>query len=147
MKPPRKRGDPAINETTLRRKLISVPSTIVEKALVLYVLLTDRGTPAWVRALVLAALGYLLLIPDAIPDFYPGIGFTDDLAVMALALERASRFVTPTVRERARRLTPEWLGGPGGKDRQRNQATTTTSQGEPEHGPEEERNTRRGRRA
>jgi len=81
----------------------------VEKALLLYVLLTARETPAWVRALVLAALAYLINPLDALPDALVGIGLTDDLAVLALALERVSRYVTPAVRERARELTPEWL--------------------------------------
>jgi uncharacterized membrane protein YkvA (DUF1232 family) len=45
-----------------------------------------------------------------------GIGLTDDLAVLALALERASRFVTPAVRKRASELAPEWLGKNGDID-------------------------------
>lgn len=116
MSPPDTPDEVRINETTLRDKLLSVPSHIVEKALLLYALLTARDTPAWVRALVVAALAYLILIPDAIADFAPGIGFSDDLAVLALALERASRYVTPAVRERAKALAPEWLGRRDGKD-------------------------------
>jgi uncharacterized membrane protein YkvA (DUF1232 family) len=115
MSPPDKSGEDGVNVSTLRAKLLSVPSHIVEKALLLYSLLTARDTPAWVRALVLAALAYLLLIPDAVIDLAPG-GLTDDLAVLALALERVSRYVTPAVRERAKALAPEWLGKRDGKD-------------------------------
>jgi uncharacterized membrane protein YkvA (DUF1232 family) len=69
-----------------------------------------------VRALVLAALAYLINPLDALPDALVGIGLTDDLAVLALALERVSRYVTPAVRERARELTPEWLSKHDGND-------------------------------
>jgi len=59
---------------------------------------------------VLAALAYLINPCDAVPDALPAIGLTDDLAVMALALERATRYVTPAVRARAKLLAPQWFG-------------------------------------
>jgi len=116
MSPPDTPDGDDVNETSLREKLLSVPSHIVEKALLLYALLTARDTPAWIRALVVAALAYLINPLDLVPDALVGIGLTDDLAVMALALERASRYVTPAVRERAKALAPEWLGNRDGKD-------------------------------
>jgi uncharacterized membrane protein YkvA (DUF1232 family) len=116
MSPPDKPGEDGVDECTLRDKLLSVPSHIVEKALLLYALLTVRDTPAWVRALVVASLAYLINPLDLMPDALVGIGLTDDLAVLALALERVSRYVTPAVRERAKALAPEWLGGRDGKD-------------------------------
>ena len=116
MSPPDTPREDGVNESTLRTKLLSVPANIVEKALLLYALLTARDSPAWVRALVLAALAYLINPLDALPDAIVGIGLTDDLAVLALALERVSRYVTPAVRERARALAPEWLGKRDGKD-------------------------------
>lgn len=105
-----------IDAPVLRNKLISVPMHIVEKALLLYALLTCRDTPAWVRVLVVAALAYLINPIDAIPDALPGIGLTDDLAVLAMALERASHYVTPAIRQRAEALAPKWLGGADGND-------------------------------
>lgn len=116
MSPPDTPVEDRINETNLRDKLLSVPSHIVEKALLLYALLTARGTPAWVRALVVAALAYLINPIDLIPDALVGIGLTDDLAVMALAMERASRYVTPAIRRRAKQLAPDWLGKRDGND-------------------------------
>jgi len=116
MSPTETPGESGVYESNLRKKLLSVPSHIFEKGLVLNVLLTARGTPAWVRALVVAALAYLINPLDAVPDALVGIGLTDDLAVLALALERISRYVTPAVRERAKALAPEWLGKRDGKD-------------------------------
>lgn len=105
-----------VDTPVLRNKLLSVPAHIVEKALLLYALLTCRDTPAWVRVLVVAVLAYLINPLDAIPDALPGIGLTDDLAVLAMALERASRYVTPAIRQRAKAFAPKWLGGPDGND-------------------------------
>ena len=136
--------EPNIDESALRSKLLTVPSIIVEKALILYVILTDRFTPMWVRALVIAALIYLINPLDAIPDVLPGIGFADDLAVLALTLERLSRFVTPRVRMRAKRLAPEWLKSGGDNEeydpqpQTEDQSNTSNEQGEPDNGPEEE---------
>jgi uncharacterized membrane protein YkvA (DUF1232 family) len=105
--PPDTPGDDGVNESTLRTKLLGVPSNIVEKALLLYALLTARDTPAWVRALVLASLAYLINPFDLVPDFAVGVGYADDLAVLALALERASRYVTPAVREASTTATTD----------------------------------------
>ena len=40
---------------------------------------------------VIASLAYLILPTDLIPDFLPGIGFTDDAAVFILAFRQLSQ--------------------------------------------------------
>lgn len=40
---------------------------------------------------IVAALAYLILPTDLIPDFLPGIGFTDDAAVFILAFRQLSQ--------------------------------------------------------
>jgi uncharacterized membrane protein YkvA (DUF1232 family) len=40
---------------------------------------------------IIAALAYLILPTDLIPDFLPGIGFTDDAAVFILAFKQLSQ--------------------------------------------------------
>jgi uncharacterized membrane protein YkvA (DUF1232 family) len=116
--------EPKLDESALRSKLLTVPSIVVEKSLILYVILTDRFTPLWVRALVVAALIYVINPLDTIPDVLPGIGLADDLAVLALTLERLSRFVTPRVRMRAKRLAPEWLKSGGNNEEPKPQPQT-----------------------
>ena len=64
---------------------------VVEKAVSLYVILTDRDTPMWARALIVGALGYFICPLDAIPDFLPVIGFLDDAAVLAWVVSRVRR--------------------------------------------------------
>ena len=38
------------------------------------------------KTTIIGALGYLVCYIDAIPDIIPGVGFTDDLAVMTLVV-------------------------------------------------------------
>jgi uncharacterized membrane protein YkvA (DUF1232 family) len=40
---------------------------------------------------IVAALAYLILPTDLVPDFLPGIGFTDDAAVFILAFRQLSQ--------------------------------------------------------
>ncbi len=51
-----------------------------------YVLMRDPATPLWVKSLCVAALGYLILPTDAVTDFIPGLGYSDDLTVLAVAI-------------------------------------------------------------
>jgi uncharacterized membrane protein YkvA (DUF1232 family) len=128
-----------VDESALRWKLQRVPSHIVDKALALYVVLTERGTPAWVRALAVAALAYLMNPLDACPDALPGIGLIDDLAVLALALDRLARHVTPAVEARVERLRPQWLAVGTRKERTKagGEPDNHNEEGEPDDGPEE----------
>ena len=82
---------------------------VLERALTLYVILTDRETPLWARALIIGALGYFIWPFDAIPDTIPVLGYADDMAVMGLVLTQVGRFVTPSMVERVQRLMPEGM--------------------------------------
>jgi uncharacterized membrane protein YkvA (DUF1232 family) len=56
-------------------------------ARLLWTLLVDRRTPAFHKALLAGAVGYVLLGRDIIPDEIPVLGSLDDLVVVALALD------------------------------------------------------------
>jgi uncharacterized membrane protein YkvA (DUF1232 family) len=55
-----------------------------------------------VKAVLLAALAYFVVPVDVIPDFVAGFGFTDDAAVLALALSLVAGNLTDIHRKRAR---------------------------------------------
>jgi uncharacterized membrane protein YkvA (DUF1232 family) len=63
---------------------------------------TDPATPAKAKGILVAALAYFVLPFDAIPDFLAGIGFTDDAAVLALAIRTVSKHMKPEHYDRAR---------------------------------------------
>ncbi len=86
------------------RKLRSVASRIpfAEDAAAAYYCALDSRTPAHVRAMTFGALAYFVLPADAIPDIFIGIGFTDDAAVLATALNMLAAHITPAHRTAAR---------------------------------------------
>ncbi len=78
---------------------------VIEIALTLYYALIDDDTPLWAKSTIIGGLLYFISPIDAIPDFIPGIGFTDDLAVMVGALGVVAAHIKPEHKERAR----EWV--------------------------------------
>lgn len=78
-------------EDGLIRKLRDLPigGEIARRALRLLELFRDDRTPAWLKALIAGALGYLILPWDASPDPLPWVGYLDDAAVLAAALSTA----------------------------------------------------------
>lgn len=83
---------------------------IVDKALVLYYCLQDDDTAAWARGTIMGALGYLILPADAVPDILPGAGYTDDLAVLAVAFALVLAHIKPEHRHMAKEKMKEWFG-------------------------------------
>jgi uncharacterized membrane protein YkvA (DUF1232 family) len=83
---------------------------VVERALLLYLVLRDKDTPRWARGTVIGALGYFIAPIDAIPDFIPGAGFTDDLGVLAMAITAVAASITPEMQRVARRTAARWFG-------------------------------------
>lgn len=64
----------------------------------------DQQTPAKVKMVLFAALGYFVLPVDAIPDVLTGLGFTDDATVLATALGIVGAHIREPHRIAARRL-------------------------------------------
>lgn len=62
----------------------------------------DRETPFRVRATLLGALAYFILPIDVVPDVLFGAGFTDDAAVLALAIKMVADHMQPHHHEAAR---------------------------------------------
>src|SRR5215475_15808377 len=99
----------ARNERTVRegfwKKLLRVAGKIpfAEDAAAAYFCAVDPATPSKVRAVLYAALAYFVMPFDVVPDFVAGLGFTDDAAVLAMAIGLVSRHISNDHRRRARR--------------------------------------------
>ncbi len=74
----------------------------VEDALALWFCARDRETPTATKAMLMAALAYFVLPTDLIPDWFAGIGYTDDAAVIAAAVLIAGRAIHDSHRQAAR---------------------------------------------
>ena len=68
-----------------------------------YYAIKDPNTSIKVKATLAAALAYFILPTDFFPDIIVGIGFTDDFAVLMLALRRLGPAITKEHYELARR--------------------------------------------
>jgi uncharacterized membrane protein YkvA (DUF1232 family) len=90
---------------TVKKAARQVP--FMEDLVAGYYCALDNDTPPKVRGLLLAALAYFVLPLDVVPDFLLGFGFTDDIAVLAAALNAVRRHITPAHRLAARRALAE----------------------------------------
>ncbi len=90
----------------------SAGRSTLEKALYLYYAVQSANTPKWAKRVIYGALGYFIFPLDAIPDLAPLVGYTDDLSVMAAALATVAFYITPEIKDQARRKLDEWFSKP-----------------------------------
>jgi uncharacterized membrane protein YkvA (DUF1232 family) len=92
------------NDSALWEKLNAMPRstviTILEKVLLLRELLLDKGTPYWVKAIIIGVLGYVIFPFDLYFDFIPIVGFLDDISVVGLVLGNLENLVTDEMKTR-----------------------------------------------
>ena len=93
----------------VRHVAAQVGAKVLYPALQLYYLLQSKDVPVKAKTLIIGALGYLILPADLIPDFIPAMGFTDDLTAIFLALRAVSKYLTPEIKEQARKQTHRLL--------------------------------------
>jgi uncharacterized membrane protein YkvA (DUF1232 family) len=100
----------AANEQAARgkfwRKLCALAASLpfAEDLLAAHYCAFDRQTPARVKAVLLGAIAYFIVPSDLIPDYIPMIGYTDDAAVLATAINLVASHLRADHREAARRL-------------------------------------------
>lgn len=94
-----------IVEQDFWRKLLKLASQIpfAEDLAAAYFCTLDPLTPARAKGVLLAALAYFVIPFDAVPDFFAGLGFTDDAAVLAAAIRAVSLHLKPHHYVRARK--------------------------------------------
>jgi len=98
-----------VDEAVLLKLLRRAGRTLARPALECLELLLDPQTPASAKLTVLAALTYLLVPLDLIPDFIPAAGFSDDLVALTALLGLCTRHRTDAIRLRAQRRLDRWF--------------------------------------
>ncbi len=78
----------------------------IRKAIVLYYCVRDAETPAAVKAILVGALGYLILPVDVVPDAIAALGWLDDVAVLTMATKVAEKYIKPIHLEMAKKRMP-----------------------------------------
>ncbi|MBQ9661014.1 MAG: DUF1232 domain-containing protein [Bacteroidales bacterium] len=94
----------------LRRSLRRLGAKSAYYALILYYALQDPQVSRKDKGIILGALGYFLLPFDLVPDFLPGVGYTDDIAALAYAVYKVWHCITPQVKSQAESKVYEWFG-------------------------------------
>lgn len=89
----------------IRRVARAIP--FADDVVALWFCAKDGATPAGTKAMLMAALAYFVLPTDVLPDWFVGLGFTDDAAVIAAAIAAVAGSITIEHRERARKAMTE----------------------------------------
>ncbi|NCG16951.1 MAG: DUF1232 domain-containing protein [Synechococcales cyanobacterium H12SWP_bin.12] len=98
-----------IDEGAFQRLLKRAGRKIAAPALEALEMVMDQATPPQARLTMLAALTYLLIPTDLIPDFLPVAGFSDDLVALTAVIGLCSKHITPDIRLRAQRRLDRWF--------------------------------------
>lgn len=81
----------------------------VRQLYALYFLFKDPATPRRAKMIILGALVYFFSPIDSIPDLLGPLGFTDDIAVIALVYSQMKSYLTDEIRARARQAADQLL--------------------------------------
>ncbi len=98
-----------IDEGIFQKVLIRAGRTIAQPALEALEMILDPSTSPQARLTMLAALTYLLMPYDLIPDFIPAAGFSDDLVALTAVISLWNSHITPQIRTRARQKLDKWF--------------------------------------
>ena len=102
-------ADSVVDASLFSRLVRRAGRTVARPALECFEMLLDATTPHQARLTVLAALTYLVLPTDLIPDFIPAAGFADDMVALTALLGLCSRHITPQIKDRAQRKLDHWF--------------------------------------
>lgn len=95
-------------------KLAAVAKNLGKKTLwyvlLLYYTLESDEVSLGNKAIIMGALGYLILPIDLIPDVVPVLGLTDDAAAIKLAYDTVKASITPEIERKAKEKLAQWFG-------------------------------------
>ncbi|WP_420407808.1 YkvA family protein [Hoeflea sp.] len=90
---------------TFRKAARQIP--FAEDLVAAYYCALDPETPAKAKAVILGALAYFIMPFDTVPDFLALVGFSDDIAVLTLAIATIRSNITDAHRLAARKALAE----------------------------------------
>lgn len=78
-------------------------------ALTLYYVLQKDDIPVAEKGIIIGALGYFILPIDLIPDFIMGLGYTDDIGAMLIAIKKSMNYVDEEVKNQVYLKLNDWF--------------------------------------
>lgn len=85
-------------------------SSVVYAVLLLYYTLQKPEVPKKTKAVIIGALGYFILPIDLIPDMMLGVGYTDDLGALGIALFQVAMYIDDDIKLKAKTKLADWFG-------------------------------------
>lgn len=85
-------------------------SSVVYAVLLLYFTLQKPEVPVKAKTIIIGALGYFILPLDLIPDVAVGVGYTDDLGALGVALFQVAIYIDDDIKNRAKEKLKDWFG-------------------------------------
>jgi len=83
---------------------------VVQKGLWLFYAAAKPETPRWAKTTIYAALGYYIFPMDVVPDVLAGIGYTDDLGALSVAIATCAAYIDLDVKKKAEQKLKNWFG-------------------------------------
>jgi uncharacterized membrane protein YkvA (DUF1232 family) len=83
---------------------------VVYSGLILYYALESPNTSRKSKLQIYAALGYLILPIDLVPDFIPVVGYVDDLGALGLAIGATAMSIDKEVKQKAKNKVADFFG-------------------------------------
>ncbi len=98
-----------IDEGVFRKVLIKAGRSVAKPALEAFEMILDPSTPSQARLSLIAALTYLIMPIDLMPDLIPVAGFSDDLVAITAVISLWSQYMTPEIKKRAQKKLDFWF--------------------------------------
>ena len=105
---------PEYSEEGFKEKVVkygrAIGAELLYQAFLLKIVLGKDEVPTQAKVAIIGALGYLICPVDAIPDFIPVAGYTDDAAALMAAYKMVQAYVTEEDRAEAKARVAKLLG-------------------------------------
>jgi uncharacterized membrane protein YkvA (DUF1232 family) len=83
---------------------------LVQDSLVLYYTLKAPATPNRIKAAIMGVLAYFIMPLDAVPDTVVGLGYLDDIGVLAWGYDIVANHIGSNAVTDAARTSRKWFG-------------------------------------
>ena len=93
----------------LARYALRLGRPVVEQLYALYFMLRAEATPMRSKMVIVGALLYFVSPIDLVPDILGPLGFSDDLAVIAMVFKQVKAYLTDDIRSKAAAATAQLM--------------------------------------
>lgn len=93
----------------LARYALRLGRPVVEQLYALYFMLRAEETPMRSKMVIVGALLYFVSPIDLVPDILGPLGFSDDLAVIAMVFKQVKAYLTDDIRSKAAAATAQLM--------------------------------------